>query len=102
MRPTAEADVKKLDASRLQAIAEELGDKCGVVAGVLPGPAAKHMEAKGEQLLSVLKRRPCSLDDVCSGLGMARNEAVKYITRLQQEGVVEAERRDGITFFKAN
>ena len=102
MRPTAEAGVTKLDASRLQAIAKELGEKCGIVAGGLPGPAGKHMEAKGEQLLSVLKRRPCSLDDICSGLGMARNEALKYITRLQQEGVVESERRDGIIFFKAN
>jgi len=102
MRPTAEADVKKLDAGRLQAIAKELGEKCGVVAGDLPGPAAKHMEAKGEQLLSVLKRRPCSLNDICSGLGMARNEALKYITRLQQQGVVDSERRDGIIFFKAN
>lgn len=102
MRPTAEADVKKLDAGRLQAIAKEFGEKCGVVGGVLPGSAANHMEAKGEQLLSVLKRRPCSLDDVCSGLGMARNEALKYITRLQQQGVVESERRDGIIFFKAN
>jgi wyosine [tRNA(Phe)-imidazoG37] synthetase (radical SAM superfamily) len=102
MRPTAEADVKKIDAGTLQAIAKELGDKCGVVAGVLPGSAVKHMEAKGEQLLSVLKRRPCSLDDICSGLGMARNEALKYITRLQQQGIVESERRDGIIFFKAN
>lgn len=101
-RPTAEADVKKLDAGRLEAIAKELGEKCGVVAGGLPGPAAKHMEAKGEQLLSVLKRRPCSLDDICSGLGMAHNEALKYIRRLQQQGVVESERRDGIIFFKAN
>jgi wyosine [tRNA(Phe)-imidazoG37] synthetase (radical SAM superfamily) len=102
MRPTAEADVKKLDSGRLQAIAKEFGEKCGIVAGDLPGPAAKHMEAKGEQLLSVLKRRPCSVDDVCSGLGMARNEALKYIRRLQQQGVVESERRDGIIFFKAN
>lgn len=102
MRPTAEADVKKLDAGRLQAIAKELGEKCGIVAGVLTAPAAKHMEAKGEQLLSVLKRRPCTLNDICSGLGMAHNEALKYITLLQQQGVVDSERRDGIIFFKAN
>ena len=53
-------------------------------------------------LLSMLKRRPCSLNDVCSGLGIGRNEALKYITLFQQQGAVGLQQKDGTTFFKAN
>jgi len=54
-----------------------------------------------ETLLSMLKRRPCSLEDVCASLGMARNHAVKYITILQQNGQIEPQNREGTIYYKA-
>jgi DNA-binding IclR family transcriptional regulator len=50
----------------------------------------------------MLKRRPCSLNDICSGLGIHRNEALKYVTHFQQQGVVDSSEKDGTTFFKAS
>jgi predicted ArsR family transcriptional regulator len=55
-----------------------------------------------EALLSMLKRRPCSLDDICSGLGIGHNEALKHISHLQQRGVINYEQKDGRIFFKAS
>jgi wyosine [tRNA(Phe)-imidazoG37] synthetase (radical SAM superfamily) len=99
VRPTAEPGIKRLNAEKLHTIAEKLGEKCEVIADFSPARHAGHIEDKREDLLSMLKRRPCSLSDICSVLGISRNEALKYIALLQQQGVLDSEERDGIIFF---
>ncbi len=102
VRPTAEPGIKSLNVEKLQAIAEELGEKCEVVADFSPARHGRNIEGKAEDLLSMLKRRPCSLSDICSALGIGRNEALKYIAHFQQQGVLDSEKKDGVVFFKAN
>ncbi|MFA5238169.1 MAG: radical SAM protein [Phycisphaerae bacterium] len=102
VRPTAEPDIRSLDAEKLQAIAEKLGENCEVIADFALPQQDGHFEVKAEDVLSMLKRRPCSLSDICSALGMSRNEALKCIAFLQQQGVIDSEKKGGITFFKAN
>jgi wyosine [tRNA(Phe)-imidazoG37] synthetase (radical SAM superfamily) len=99
VRPTAEPGIKSLDAEKLQAIAEELGEKCEVIADFSPARHGGNIEAKAEDVLSMLKRRPCSLSDICSALGISRNEALKYITYFQQQGVIDSRKKDGVIFF---
>jgi predicted ArsR family transcriptional regulator len=48
----------------------------------------------------MLKRRPCSLNDICSGLGINRNEAIKHISDLQLKGIIQSENKEGTVFFK--
>jgi len=102
VRPTAEADIKRLDAEKLQAIAARLGPKCEVVADFSLSHHGRGLENKAEDVLSILKRRPCSLNDICSGLGIGPNEALKYVTGLQQKGIIHSEKRGGRIFFKVN
>ncbi|MHC4423460.1 MAG: radical SAM protein, partial [Planctomycetota bacterium] len=90
VRPTAEAGVKKFDDEKLQTIADQLGEGCEVVTDSLPSRHGRHIDGREttpEDVLSMLKRRPCSLNDICSALGLHHNEALKYVGR---------------TFFKAN
>jgi len=101
VRPVAEPDAKRVDDEKLHAIAKELGQNCEVVADSPPKCSAAHFEYNAEDLLSILKRRPCSINDICSALGIARNQVVKYITHFQQQGVIDSEEKDGIIFFKA-
>ena len=109
VRPVAEAGLKRLDAEKLKAIATQLGHKAEVVADFSPARLGKHLESKSDfdindkmsRLLSMLKRRPCSLNDICSALGVNRNEALKYITHFQQQRLVDCTAKDGVTFFKA-
>jgi predicted transcriptional regulator len=49
----------------------------------------------------MLKRRPCSLNDISIGLGMNRNEALKYITTLVKQDKITAEQVADKTFYKA-
>jgi len=102
VRPTTEMGVKKVDAENLQAIAAQLGQKCEVVADFSPGRCGRFIERGAEDVLLILKRRPCSLNDICAGLGISRNEALKYIAHLQRRGLVHSEGKEGIIFFKTN
>ncbi|MCK4752462.1 MAG: radical SAM protein [Planctomycetes bacterium] len=102
VRPTAEKDVKRLDAEKLQAVAVQLGQRCEVVADFALLYDGKHIEGGAKDVLSMLKRRPCSLNDISSGLGIRRDVALKYVTYFQQQGVVDTVERDGTTFFKAD
>ena len=114
VRPTAETGIKKLNTHRLHAIVERLGPNCEIIADFSPGPDNEFFEDKVDDgfgphlaarnttktLFSMLKRRPCSLDDICSGMGIGRNEALKYVTVLQHKGVVCTEEKGGRVFFK--
>jgi len=116
VRPTADPNIVRLSAEKLHDIAYKLGPKCEVVADFSPANSCKLNESKSENtlgfysainrkaeaLLSMLKRRPCSLNDICAGLNVNRNEATKYIGYLQNRGVIQSELKDGIVFFKTS
>jgi len=102
VRPTAEQNVEKVAAEKLETIAAELGQRCEVVADFTLDRSSEHIASKAQDVLSVLKRRPCSVSDLCSGLGISRSEAQKYITHFRQQGVVHCEQKAGVTFFKAD
>lgn len=115
VRPAAEPEVKTFDPAGMRDIAKQFGDKCEVVACYLPPSCASLNESttedvladpaarrRAETLLSMLKRRPCSLSDICSVLRIRRHEALKYINHFQQQGLIASEQRGRIVFFKAN
>jgi wyosine [tRNA(Phe)-imidazoG37] synthetase (radical SAM superfamily) len=103
VRPTAEPNLNRLDIEKLQVIAAQLGPNCEIIADfpILHHDADLH-EKTANDVLSILKRRPCSLDDISSGLSICHNEAMKYITILQDRGLIISEQKDGVLFFKAN
>jgi wyosine [tRNA(Phe)-imidazoG37] synthetase (radical SAM superfamily) len=113
VRPTADPNIARLSARKLQEIAALLGPKCEVVAD-FPSIHSKLnsgksedspgsqllLNSRAESLLSMLKRRPCSLSDICSGLGINRNEAIKHISDLLHKGIIQSENKEGTVFFK--
>lgn len=102
VRPTAEPNLKRLDIETLRAIATQLGPQCEIIADFSTLHHVNFPENKVDDVLSILKRRPCSLDDISSGLGIGPNEALKYISHLQHKGLIHSKQKDGIIFFKVN
>ena len=101
VRPTAEAGIARLGEAELARIACELGDKAEVVADFSPDEQSKEVRIKADYVLSMLKRRPCSLEDICSGLGITPNEALKYIGHFEKTGALDRMDKDGRVFFRA-
>jgi predicted ArsR family transcriptional regulator len=44
-----------------------------------------YFSTKRDGILTLLKRRPCSVEDIAAGLGLHRNEVVKYLEQLNSE-----------------
>jgi wyosine [tRNA(Phe)-imidazoG37] synthetase (radical SAM superfamily) len=108
VRPTAEPGVKRVSPAALLKIARLIDPNCEVIAdfpkkgrGDKAGQALQKDVGQAEDLLSMLKRRPCSLEDICNGLGLEKNQASEYISRLQGRGLVCSEQRNGVMFFIA-
>jgi wyosine [tRNA(Phe)-imidazoG37] synthetase (radical SAM superfamily) len=102
VRPTAEPNLKRLNAEQLQVIASQLGPLCEIISDFSKLHQSNFSEKKVDDVLSILKRRPCSLNDISSGLGINYNEAIKYIQNLQNRGLICSELKDGILFYKVS
>lgn len=52
------------------------------------------------EILSLLRRRPCTLQDVAGGLRIHPNEAVKYLNHLMKDGAIAGEIRGKFLFYR--
>jgi wyosine [tRNA(Phe)-imidazoG37] synthetase (radical SAM superfamily) len=98
VRPPAEPEVLAVPAETLEAIARQIGGRCEVI-GAPPVGSARHEKHAEADVVSVLKRRPCSVQDICTGLAMDRDEVLRHLSRLQGRGAVTSEPRGDITYF---
>ena len=58
-------------------------------------------ETSREEILELLRRRPCSIDDLVGGLGMHRNEVLKSVEHLNTEGLVEESQVGDKSYYRA-
>ncbi len=99
VRPAAEPGIEAIARERLEIIARQIGERCEIVGAAPEARTDRHMLRTCADVLSMLKRRPCSLEDICSGIGITHNEAVKHITRLLAERAITLERQGGVTYY---
>ena len=99
-RPPAEDYAEAVPPERLAQIARTLSENAEVIAAYPHGEIADGSRSDVEAIGSLLTRRPCSLEDIASGLGMAPNEVAKQVDRLMSEGRVKMARQHG-TFYRA-
>ncbi len=80
------------------------------LASTLPVPAEVIADFRGvhrqtefvagrEEILQMLRRRPCSVDDIADGLDMHRNEVIKYLEELNADNLLEESTSDGRLFY---
>ncbi len=101
VRPVVHSEAARVDAEKLNEIARQLGDNVEVIAEFSRQTSQNEMDISREAIADMLSRRPCSLDDICSGLGINRNLAAKIIADLLDDSAVVSEDIDGKTYFKA-
>jgi len=101
VRPPAEKDVVPASREVLATIAREIGEGCEVIADVPAGSCDRQARQVTADVLSMLKRRPCSIQDLCTGLGITADEANRQMKDLQEQGVAIAEPRGDVVCFRA-
>lgn len=100
-RPPTEDSAVAVPQARLAEIAATFSPPAEVIAEFDDVYALEVGEASREEILQLLRRRPCSIQDIASGLGIHRNEVLKSVEHLHVEGLVEATQAGGKCYYRA-
>jgi hypothetical protein len=101
VRPPAEAGLRAPGAQRLEEVRRMLGPRAELIApakGLEMGPAGR---ARQGEITALLKRRPCTLEDIAGGLGIHPNDAVKYVQSLLDGGAIRRRQQLYRTYYEA-
>jgi wyosine [tRNA(Phe)-imidazoG37] synthetase (radical SAM superfamily) len=99
-RPPAENFAVGVPRARMDEFAR-LFTPCGeVIADYHNVHEQKDFTASQAEVLNMLRRRPCSIQDIAGGLGMHQNEVVKYTEELMAQGKIVYTLTGGRLFYK--
>jgi len=89
VRPPSEEFALPLSSKELEKIKTVLGENCEIIAEFRKKrqtPLEENLEAA---ILSMVQRRPVTLSDISTSLGKNKNEILKYLNLLLQEGKIK-------------
>ncbi|MBA7480913.1 GTP 3',8-cyclase [subsurface metagenome] len=84
-RPPCEKFAKGLNNRELERIKNLLGPPAEIIVDFERMSLPKKMKALKKEIMTMLKRRPATVKDLADGLGVHRNEILKYLTILEKE-----------------
>ena len=87
-RPPAETFAEPVPLSQLEKLAQQLSDKAEIITEYRDLPQCREFLTHQDDILALLKRRPCTLEDISQGLGLHPNEAIKYIQHALAEKLI--------------
>lgn len=85
-RPPAESFAIPVPKIELDKLASRLSVKAEVIAAFREVRPGEQFESRHDDILDLLKRRPCTIEDIAHGLGMHPNEVSKSIEILLSDG----------------
>ena len=71
-----------------------------IIAGSTDHSEEGEFKGRIEDILTMLKRRPCTADDIARGLKMHLHEACKYAEVLLSEGKIREKRVNSQIFYQ--
>lgn len=100
-RPPAGDDALAVPRARLEEIAAMFAPRAEVIAEFHSAHALDPGQAGRDEILQLLRRRPCSIDDLVGGLGMHLHEVLKAIEHLSAAGLVRANQVGTALFYQS-
>ena len=100
-RPPAENFAEPVPRGQLENLAAQLYEHSEVIADYKDVHKKQDFVSQREDILTLLKRRPCSVEDIAAGLGLHRNEVLKYIEELSSEGKIEVKSGQNKLYYNA-
>ncbi len=98
-RPPAEEFAFPVRPEEMARLAPLIAENAEVVADYQHVHEQPAFAARGEDVMALLRRRPCTTEDIASGLGMHRNEVVKYVEQFLAENRLDSEKRGHRTYY---
>ena len=98
VRPTAEKNVYSETEEKMNDLATRFSPKAEVVASFNKKTVVNDSATK-DKVFELLSRRPCTVEDIASGLGIKPADARQFVIRLMEEDKIKKSERDGKTFY---
>ena len=103
VRPPAEEFALSITREEMINIANLFDERVEIIADF--DKIVEHkIHASGEltkdQIVSLLKRRPCTVDDIATSLGIHINEVIKYVNHLIENGLIRQLRSDNKWYYE--
>lgn len=99
VRPPAKDFAMPVPAERLQAFTQQLGAHAEVICDTKHTHDAPGAVATRQDIVNLLKRRPCSLDDIAHGLHMHPNEVIKHLEYLHAHQCIQITQQKGQRYY---
>lgn len=101
VRPPAEEYAMAVPPQRLRELARRFQPRAKVIAEYRGHPTTAESQASGEAILALLRRRPCTEEDLAGGLAMKPIEVAKHLAFLETRGQAASQRRGGLVYYHA-
>jgi wyosine [tRNA(Phe)-imidazoG37] synthetase (radical SAM superfamily) len=82
VRPPAEEFAYPLTTTHLEEIRTKLGDKAEIISEFAALLGEEFNSVKDTEILNLIKRRPCTTEDISKALGLRIDEVVKHLDHL--------------------
>lgn len=82
VRPSAESYALQVPMERLERFCEIVGKNAEVIASFKGSEIRDNRSVLEQEIVDLLARRPCTLDDISSGLHVNKHEVLKHVTSL--------------------
>ena len=99
VRPAAEEFALPARREELKQLREVFGEGAEVIASFPGRGRTKQFEARCEEILSLVSRRPCSIEDIANGLMLQKNQLIKCLDDLVSQGLIKHTYRNGQVYF---
>lgn len=100
IRPAAEEYAFSVPAEEMARLAGLLGERAEVIAPFVPRSGSEESTALRDDILALVARRPCSVEDIANGLMMNRAHVLKHLDELVSKRLVTYTLRDGRVYYK--
>ena len=87
-RPPVESFAVAVSRQQMDQLAARFSPPAEVIADFHPTCQGAETAANRDRILDLLRRRPCTLEDIAGGLQMHANEVVKYVEELTAAGLL--------------
>lgn len=101
VRPPADAHARPIAPERLAELAAMFTPRAEVIAPAPREPSTTAVAVTRSDILALLRRRPCPLDEIVRGLGVSREDAERHLAALKEAGLVRRRVQNGVEHFSA-
>ncbi len=101
VRPIVHAEAARVSEQRLNEIAAYLGESVEVITDFSEQTTTTSKRADLQTILETLQRRPCTLDDLCAGLGLSKEQLEPALLKLDALSKITGETINQKFYYKA-